>query len=99
MTYDIFGNGTDDEPFYCIKTGRTTGNQICACLFDRFFRYDIFWRTVVYDLNDICDASFHSQLLIAVQQFLCKIRSEEHTSELQSRFDLVCRLLPVKINT
>src|SRR5699024_12774245 len=23
-------------------------------------------------------------------------RSEEHTSELQSRFDLVCRLLPVK---
>src|SRR5699024_11972213 len=24
------------------------------------------------------------------------IRSEEHTSELQSRFDLVCRLLPEK---
>src|SRR5699024_12661355 len=23
-----------------------------------------------------------------------KVRSEEHTSELQSRFDLVCRLLP-----
>src|SRR5699024_12770804 len=23
----------------------------------------------------------------------CKVRSEEHTSELQSRFDLVCRLL------
>src|SRR5699024_11283042 len=27
-----------------------------------------------------------------------KERSEEHTSELQSRFDLVCRLLLVKIN-
>src|SRR5699024_11861410 len=26
-------------------------------------------------------------------QFYSKIRSEEHTSELQSRFDLVCRLL------
>src|SRR5699024_12313202 len=26
-------------------------------------------------------------------------RSEEHTSELQSRFELVCRLLPRKINT
>src|SRR6266704_7071738 len=26
-------------------------------------------------------------------------RSEEHTSELQSRFDLVCRLLPEKKNT
>src|SRR5699024_12122748 len=23
----------------------------------------------------------------------CRVRSEEHTSELQSRFDLVCRLL------
>src|SRR5699024_12530324 len=27
-----------------------------------------------------------------------QIRSEEHTSELQSRFDLVCRLLLEKIN-
>src|SRR5699024_12415981 len=27
------------------------------------------------------------------------VRSEEHTSELQSRFDLVCRLLLEKINT
>src|SRR5699024_11839489 len=27
-----------------------------------------------------------------------RIRSEEHTSELQSRFDLVCRRLPVKKN-
>src|SRR5699024_12289643 len=27
-----------------------------------------------------------------------KLRSEEHTSELQSRFDLVCRLLLVKNN-
>src|SRR5207249_7708275 len=26
----------------------------------------------------------------------CVARSEEHTSELQSRFDLVCRLLPEK---
>src|SRR5207249_9927669 len=25
-------------------------------------------------------------------------RSEEHTSELQSRFEIVCRLLPEKIN-
>src|SRR5699024_11774743 len=26
-------------------------------------------------------------------RYVCEIRSEEHTSELQSRFDLVCRLL------
>src|SRR5699024_7855408 len=29
----------------------------------------------------------------SVQVFLADMRSEEHTSELQSRFDLVCRLL------
>src|SRR5699024_11398529 len=29
----------------------------------------------------------------------CRFRSEEHTSELQSRFDLVCRLLLEKKNT
>src|SRR5699024_12193686 len=28
-----------------------------------------------------------------LRDFLTKARSEEHTSELQSRFDLVCRLL------
>src|SRR5699024_11560323 len=28
----------------------------------------------------------------------CSVRSEEHTSELQSRFDLVCRLLLEKKN-
>src|SRR5437868_8158958 len=30
---------------------------------------------------------------------VCQQRSEEHTSELQSRFDLVCRLLLAKKNT
>src|SRR5207249_11794468 len=33
------------------------------------------------------------QLLIGKKGFLLHNRSEEHTSELQSRFDLVCRLL------
>src|SRR6266513_6051761 len=27
------------------------------------------------------------------RRLVCQVRSEEHTSELQSRFDLVCRLL------
>src|SRR5699024_11280730 len=31
-------------------------------------------------------------------RILAKLRSEEHTSELQSRFDLVCRLLLEKKN-
>src|SRR5438034_8296441 len=32
------------------------------------------------------------------QTFLIRIRSEEHTSELQSHSDIVCRLLLEKIN-
>src|SRR5699024_1941796 len=34
-----------------------------------------------------------SDALLISYLFLCCTRSEEHTSELQSRFDLVCRLL------
>src|SRR5699024_11461239 len=41
------------------------------------------------DLRPVADHAAHD-----VEQFdLLAIRSEEHTSELQSRFDLVCRLL------
>src|SRR5207249_11423793 len=34
-----------------------------------------------------------SRGMLPVQQHYVEVRSEEHTSELQSRFDLVCRLL------
>src|SRR5207249_7086513 len=41
--------------------------------------------------SNLCDASGHTD---SMQWFQCqRFRSEEHTSELQSRFDLVCRLL------
>src|SRR5207249_11497415 len=39
-----------------------------------------------------CGRAMRSLLVIATRFFL-PARSEEHTSELQSRFDLVCRLL------
>src|SRR5207249_1544189 len=38
------------------------------------------------------------EMLGALQFLISKVRSEEHTSELQSRFDLVCRLLLEKKN-
>src|SRR5699024_12701038 len=41
--------------------------------------------------------TFHPYLIIAVG-VPGLVRSEEHTSELQSRFDLVCRLLLEKKN-
>src|SRR5438067_12414619 len=37
--------------------------------------------------------SLASSPLVAMPDSLMAMRSEEHTSELQSRFDLVCRLL------
>src|SRR5699024_11796865 len=39
------------------------------------------------------DAGFNSFFRRGWKRFYLKWRSEEHTSELQSRFDLVCRLL------
>src|SRR5207249_12320171 len=40
------------------------------------------------------DEQFDRGLLTEIRTLLARgIRSEEHTSELQSRFDLVCRLL------
>src|SRR2546421_4686783 len=38
-------------------------------------------------------AIVEEQFCIAAQEGLANLRSEEHTSELQSRSDLVCRLL------
>src|SRR2546428_3414005 len=39
------------------------------------------------------DHSWESNLDYCIDRLICRIRSEEHTSELQSRSDLVCRLL------
>src|SRR5699024_12109726 len=55
-------------------------------------------------VKDIIDKHANQQILIIggyVEQLediakRLEVRSEEHTSELQSRFDLVCRLLLVK---
>src|SRR5699024_12465976 len=44
-------------------------------------------------LDDWLDDHFHKFLPVAIMLIVYGIRSEEHTSELQSRFDLVCRLL------
>src|SRR5207249_11372884 len=37
-------------------------------------------------------AAAHPEIVVVIR-FSREVRSEEHTSELQSRFDLVCRLL------
>src|SRR5438874_8019418 len=51
----------------------------------------------VIDVADVADVG--SRLLSALAQLIIAVaRSEEHTSELQSRRDLVCRLLLEKKN-
>src|SRR2546430_9819399 len=40
-----------------------------------------------------CRGRLPRQLRSRLQHLLCKLRSEEHTSELQSQSNLVCRLL------
>src|SRR5437868_5001342 len=46
--------------------------------------------TTIVDLLDVFDATKAKTIVIPKG---IRARSEEHTSELQSRFDLVCRLL------
>src|SRR5437868_15536314 len=46
-----------------------------------------------YRLTEVASGGAANRTLVA-----CVNRSEEHTSELQSRFDLVCRLLLEKKN-
>src|SRR5699024_12363628 len=55
------------------------------------------WRTVHHIMQLIINTKDYLFALISVlfhrSDAHCVARSEEHTSELQSRFDLVCRLL------
>src|SRR5207249_10156891 len=63
------------------------------------FPYTTLFRSNVYDQVDADDheAGHDHDVLhqwkVALEDALVEQRSEEHTSELQSRFDLVCRLL------
>src|SRR2546427_8795805 len=51
-----------------------------------------------HELPNFCPATF-GQLSHYARQALRRMRSEEHTSELQSQSNLVCRLLLEKKNT
>src|SRR5699024_12274557 len=61
--------------------------------FDQHFVGNVEWqRHVIFGLVGGI-AKHHSLITGTLFLFVLTIRSEEHTSELQSRFDLVCRLL------
>src|SRR5699024_11272887 len=57
-----------------------------------------FYRTALF-LSDVMGPATAVDTLCCTQHDKVEYRSEEHTSELQSRFDIVCRLLLEKKNT
>src|SRR5699024_11845144 len=70
-----------------IQTARANGHKVFLCT----------GRNMPIIGDDILEIGFDG--IIASAGSHIEIRSEEHTSELQSRFDLVCRLLLEKTNT
>src|SRR5207249_6363046 len=52
--------------------------------------------SAIFAFNQVFDVSVYVEIFW--RRFMGLCRSEEHTSELQSRFDLVCRLLLEKKN-
>src|SRR5699024_11762344 len=60
---------------------------------------EMHWKTVEIPLQIGKNiASFSPNSVVLLDCLTILLRSEEHTSELQSRFDLVCRLLLEKKN-
>src|SRR5207249_9136240 len=62
--------------------------------FNRIDTHDSFWQTTEETSLDVRSQTEYGTLRAYTRVgFRVRSRSEEHTSELQSRFDLVCRLL------
>src|SRR5699024_12843959 len=53
------------------------------------------FKTAIVHVEDLYDRFAYGveRHPMALKNFMFYLRSEEHTSELQSRFDIVCRLL------
>src|SRR6266513_5544704 len=73
---------------------------ICLCTFLSFFFFFFLMirrppRSTLFPYTTLFRSSAGVPLGLPLgwSSGLCDARSEEHTSELQSRFDLVCRLL------
>src|SRR5699024_11447857 len=64
-----------------------------------FLKLNFPLKTLLKASNSICILSVSTSLRAIIGFNVLNKRSEEHTSELQSRFDLVCRLLLEKKKT
>src|SRR5699024_11350746 len=98
-TLGIF-NPANDSVWISTSISRLrTGKRIVSCAYFSFISsHD--WRSFLEDASSFSSyfsIVFSSNCSVCSSCTAC-LRSEEHTSELQSRFDLVCRLLLEKKN-
>src|SRR5258706_11561147 len=63
------------------------------------FPYTTLFRSFNLEIEVICQRRMNTGMTLAFAEKFNKTRSEEHTSELQSLTNLVCRLLLEKKNT
>src|SRR5690606_41751270 len=73
--------------------GHSTFSKASAQVLSRFYGTDAILFTATSDSLPGVERSFDSLAACADEIGRSRVRSEEHTSELQSRENLVCRLL------
>src|SRR5699024_11571230 len=78
-----------DIPFN-VRIISSSHQPLAQALLERRFRQDLYYRLNVIELTLPPLRNRPEDISLLAEYYL---RSEEHTSELQSRFDLVCRLL------
>src|SRR5699024_12641113 len=94
--------------FLCYHVVYLFSLNILRTLRSTLFPYTTLFRSCLYHLNGknkilsplvrLVSLVFYQRRAWVYSSSDKKLRSEEHTSELQSRFDLVCRLLLEKKN-
>src|SRR5699024_12506824 len=88
----FFYSSADHRDLHSFPTRRSSDLKGCR---PADFRSQATWRSRKFEVKKMrCCAHWRSR--DGLQR---RLRSEEHTSELQSRFDLVCRLLLEKKKT
>src|SRR5699024_11282188 len=101
-SYDLLGFGTyftageQEVRAWTVKKGMKAP-QAAGIIHTDFERGFIRAETVSYDDlmagGSMAQARENGKVRLEGKEYIVQDRSEEHTSELQSRFDLVCRLL------
>src|SRR5699024_176001 len=96
-TYAFSGDTAEEDPAGLCYTSGTTGKPKGVLYSHR----GLVLHSIALSLADTAAVSESDVCMPVVPMFHVNawgVRSEEHTSELQSRFDLVCRLLLEKKN-